>query len=122
MGRGQNRFSDADRQKTISYSCSTPQKTCSVMWCKRVALKINSLFLSIEARANGICMLEALMIRYNGTCTKTTKLMKNLDSTISAVEAKILEILGFQNGGKRVAPVGQECGTCGGKSVAHTTS
>ena len=25
--RGKNRFSDADRQKPISYSCSTPQIT-----------------------------------------------------------------------------------------------
>ena len=32
---------------------------------------------------------------------------KNLDSTISVVERKILKILGFQNAGKRVAPVGQ---------------
>ena len=49
-------------------------------------------------------MLETLMIRYMYKVYK-----KNLDSTISAVEAKILKILGFQNGGKRVAPVGQEC-------------
>ena len=38
------------------------------------------------------------------TCTK---FIKNLDSTISAAEAKILEILGYQNGGKGVAPVGR---------------
>ena len=36
---------------------------------------------------------------------------KNLDPTISAVEAKILKILGFQNGGNRVAPVGQKSRT-----------
>ena len=46
---------------------------------------------------------------------------KNLDSTISAVEAKILKILGFQNEGKRVAPMGKEHSTSGARASHHST-
>ena len=46
---------------------------------------------------------------------------KNLDSTISTVKTKILGILGFQNGSKSVAPVGQEGCTSAplGARVSH---